>query len=412
MNYDVAIIGGGASGMLTSVLLKREAPDLKVAIFERNERVGKKLLATGNGRCNYTNQRVESYNFHSENKDFPMEVYSALDNIATIKLLKSIGIYPTFESDGRVFPLSLQGSSVLDILRFQMERLGVELVLSEKIDKVYKTKNFILEGTKKYRADNVVISTGGLAMPVSGSDGIGYRIAKEFSHNIISQTPTIVQLESDYKRRKELKGIRVNSTAYLYIDGNLVDEKSADILFMDYGLSGPAIMDLSREAIKNLDNNKKVEIKVNLIGLPYEEIYSIISERTRTFPGMDLRDFLIGIIDKKAINSVIDEISKDFSSDFIRSIEYNESFIEKLCNILYNFNINIVGYKGYKNAQATTGGIDTREIDSKTMESKLCKNLYFTGEVVDVDGDCGGYNLQWAWSSAYVCANAIINKRS
>lgn len=412
MNYDVAIIGGGASGMLTSVLLKREVPDLNVAIFERNDRVGKKLLATGNGRCNYTNERVESYNFHSENKDFPMEVYSALDNKATIKLLKSIGIYPAFESDGRVFPLSLQGSSVLDILRFQMERLGVEVVLSEKIDRVYKTKNFILEGTKKYRADNVVISTGGLAMPVTGSDGIGYRIAKEFSHNIISQTPAIVQLESDYKRRKELKGIRVNSTAYLYIDGKLVDEKSDDILFMDYGLSGPAIMDLSREAIKNLDKNKKVEIKVNLIGLPYEEIYSIISERTRTFPGMDLRDFLIGIIDKKAINSVIDEISKDFSSDFISSIEYNESFIEKLCNILYNFNINIVGYKGYKNAQATTGGIDTREIDSKTMESKLCKNLYFTGEVVDVDGDCGGYNLQWAWSSAYVCANAIINKRS
>lgn len=404
----VGIIGGGPSGMLLSILIKRERPNFSVMLFERNERVGKKLLATGNGRCNYTNVSVEKENFHSKNEDFPMKIISRFNNKDTIELLKTIGIYPISEADGRVFPLSLQGSSVLDFLRLAMERYKVDVILDEKINGVKKAKDgFLLRGSKNYEADLVVVATGGLALPSSGSDGIGYRIAKDFGHNIIKQGPTIVQLESNYSRIKELKGVRINTSATLYIDGKICDTKTGDVLFTDYGLSGPAIMDLSRKSIEALNNNKKVEIGINLVGIPKEEINFMISERTKNLAGLDLNNFLVGIVNKKLIQSIVKKLNIVYNKEIIKAVEYEKDFIYHLTNILADFTIKISGYKGFGFAQATTGGVDTEEINPNSLESLKVKGLYFIGEVLDVDGDCGGYNLQWAWSSAYIASQSI-----
>lgn len=399
---NIYIVGGGPSGMLLSILIKRKKPDYNVTILERNDRVGKKLLATGNGRCNYTNVSVKPENFHSSNEEFPMKIIKKLDNEKTIELLKTIGIYPIAESDGRVFPLSLQGSSVLDLLRIAMDNYGVERILGEKIDSVAKIgERFILQGENQYMADKVVIATGGLALPASGSDGIGYRIAKTFGHNIIDQYPTIVQLKSDYERMRALKGVRINTEATLYVEGQPVLTKRDDVLFTDYGLSGPAILDLSRKAIENLNKNKRVEIGINLIGIPKEEIEKMVSERVKNLDNITAEEFFIGIINKKLIQSLLNMVQLKGRN------KISESDIVKISDVLSDFRLNITGFKGFKDAQSTTGGVDTTELNEKTLESKLVSGLYFIGEVIDVDGDCGGYNLQWAWSSAYVVSQDL-----
>lgn len=407
----IGIIGGGPAGMLLSVLIKKQKPNFEVNLYERNERVGKKLLATGNGRCNYTNVSLEANNFHSENSDFPMEVVSKFNNQDAIELLKTLGIYPISEADGRVFPLSLQGSSVLDFLRLAMERYGVNVILEEKIDRVRKVgESFVLEGKKNYKADKVVVATGGMALPSSGSDGIGYRIAKDFGHRIIEPGPTIVQLESDYKRIKALKGVRINTWASLYIDKKKIDEKFADVLFTDYGLSGPAIMDLSRKSIAALNQNKKVEISINLIGLPKDEVKQMIKDRAENLEGISLENFLLGIVNKKLIISIVNQYKLLYNRNNEEQIRCNTDFVHAMTEILTDFRMNISGYKGFAFAQATTGGVDTREIDPRSLESKKVKGLYFIGEVLDVDGDCGGYNLQWAWSSSYIAAKNILER--
>lgn len=404
----ISVIGGGPSGMLLSIVVKKYRPDFTVRLFERNERVGKKLLATGNGRCNYTNISLKKENFHSENENFPMKIIDRFGYEDTIEFLKTLGIYPTVEKNGKVFPLSLQGSSVLDFLRFGMEKFGVEVVLEEKITYLKKNENsFILKGKNSYTSDIVVIATGGMAMPVSGSDGIGYRLGKELGHNVVDFGPTIVQLESDFKRIKELKGVRIDSNAKLYVNDQFIDEKFGDILFTDYGLSGPAILDLSRKSIEGLNNGKKVEIRVNLLGVTKEEIYKIISERVRNLEGIDFDKFFIGIVNKKLIKSIKDVLLLQYGHK--DTIINDDNFIKNLTNLLSDFKMNISGYKGFGNAQSTTGGIDTKEVNDN-LESTIVNGLYFIGEVLDVDGDCGGYNLQWAWSSAYIAALNIISK--
>lgn len=291
-----------------------------------------------------------------------------------------------------------------------MDKLGVDVVLNEKIDKVIKRGDrFLLNGSKKYESDILVIATGGLAMPSSGSDGIGYRLAKEFGHDIIDQYPTIVQLESDFYKMKSLKGVRIDTNASLYVEGEKVSTKSGDVLFTDYGLSGPAVLDLSRQAIQALKNDKKVEVGVNIVGINKEEIQSMIENRIKNLEGIEITSFFIGIIHKKLIQSVLNVIQFQLGTK-LTSIYHDDKLSKAIIKTLSDFRFNITGYKGFGNAQSTIGGVDTTEINEDSLESKLVKDLYFIGEVLDVDGDCGGYNLQWAWSSAFVAGSNINNK--
>lgn len=405
---NIYIIGGGASGMLCSILIKRENPSTNVTILERNDKVGKKLLVTGNGRCNYTNRSVKFENFHSSNSNFPMHIIEQLDGDATIELLKSIGIFPAEEKNGKLFPLSYQASTVQDMLRLHMELNGVNVITEEKIDKVINHKGkYKIIGNKEYIADSVIIATGGMALPSTGSDGIGYRIARELGHTIIEPQPTIVQLKSSYSRIKSLSGVRVDSSASIYVDDKFCGEKFGDVLFTDYGLSGPAILDLSRTAIKALNENKRVSIGVNLVGIDKYDLSSIISKKlhiANMHQSYGLNEILLGLVNKK-LHIPVSEILK---SKYIISNLQDRDILENIVDVLSDFRVDIVGYKGFGDAQATIGGVNTLEVDNKTLESKVSDNIYFIGEVLDVDGDCGGYNLQWAWSSAYVVAKNII----
>lgn len=395
--------------MLCSILIKRERPDFQVTILERNDKVGKKLLVTGNGRCNFSNREINKNNFHSSDGEFPMGIINQLDGKRTLELMESIGVFPSEEKNGKLFPLSYQASTVQDMLRLHMEMAGVNVITSEKIDSI-KSKNgkFLLKGSKgEYKSDVVVIATGGMALPSTGSDGIGYRLARELGHDIIEPQPTIVQLKSSYHRMKSLSGVRIDSSATIYVDGVKGEEKFGDVLFTDYGLSGPSILDLSREAVLSLQKNKKVSIGVNLVGLEKTVISSIISKKLKYLQNsyaLKMEEFLLGLVNKKLHIPVLEVLRNEYGITDLSP----RGLSEILTNVLSDFRMEIVGFKGFGDAQATIGGVSTENVSNETLESKQTRNLYFVGEILDVDGDCGGYNLQWAWSSAYVAAKNII----
>lgn len=403
MTNKVIVVGGGASGMMAAIVARKKGAE--VTLLERNDRVGKKLLTTGNGRCNYTNTSIshDNYieNFHSDNPKF---VYSALykfDLYQTIDFFEMLGITPYVE-DNKVFPNSLQASSMLDILRFEMENLGIELITEAYVVDIIKNKNFSvkLKDNRIYKADKVILATGGMAMPKSGSDGNGYSLAKTFGHSLIHTFPGLVQLNLEGNIFKQLKGIKFPGIARLISNKRTILEDSGDILFTDYGISGPPILQLSRTALLYIKDKKDIRLGISIItNRTQESLSKYLKQRFEILSDRNIQDALIGLINKRLIIPILKEINID--KDKIASQLRNDE-IDDLASILTSWEFEITGSQGWGQAQITAGGIDTRDIDDRTMESRLVEGLYLTGELLDVDGNCGGFNLQWAWSSGYV----------
>lgn len=400
MNNKVIVIGGGAAGMMASIMAKRNGAD--VTLLERNNRVGRKLLATGNGRCNYTNIYIDINNYHGKNPKFAYSPLSKFDMGRTIDFFESLGITPAVEEDGKVFPLSFQSSSVLDVLRFEMDHIGVELVTEAYVVDVYKNKEFVvkLEDGRIFKGEKLILATGGMAMPASGSDGNGYSLAKKFGHKIISPFPGLVQLKLEGNMFKQITGVKNVGIARLYHKNKLIIEDKGDILFTNYGISGPPILQISRTANKYLEANKEVELRVSIIHTKTEEeLKDYLKVRFELMPEKNIEEGLIGLINKKLILPILKAVNihKNKSLAHISNEE-----IDKLSKILTSWSFKVIGSQSWGHAQVTAGGVDTGEINSSTMESKLVKDLYIVGELLDIDGDCGGFNLQWAWSTGYL----------
>lgn len=404
----VIVVGGGAAGMMAAISARRKGAE--VSILERNPRVGKKILATGNGRCNYTNVFLDVKNYHGNNPKF---VYSSLSQFnveTTIDFFERLGITHVVEEKGKVFPLSFQASSVLDVLRYELEEIGVEILCDSYVKKIEKEKNvfrLILDDNRKIKADKVIIATGGNAMPSSGADGNGYAIAKKLGHKIISPFPGLVQLKLEGDFFKRIDGVKIVGIATLLHNKDVIGEDSGDILFTNYGISGPPILQLSRRALELLNKNKKPVLKVSIIsGKNREELSEYLKIRFTYMPKKTIEIGLIGLLNKRLIPVILSEAGID-NKKSVSQISNEE--IDALAEILTDWRFNIIGSKSFDFAQVTAGGIDTREIDGRTMESKIVNGLYFAGEIVDIDGDCGGFNLQWAWSSGYVAGlNAAL----
>lgn len=404
MNRKIVIVGGGASGMLAAIVAKNNGSD--VILIERNDRLGKKLLATGNGRCNYTNIYLTIDNYSGKNPKFAYSALSSLDSYMTIDYFERLGITPAIENNGKVFPQSFQSSSVLDILRLELDRLDVKVELNTFVKDIMKENDkFIIKtDNKNYTADKVILATGGNAMPISGSDGNGYSICKKLNHKIIKPLPGLVQLNLQPKGKlfKQIKGVKVPGKVALYINDEFIKEDSGDVLFTDYGISGPPILQLSSKALIELDNKKDVTLRVSLI-LNQEEnkLIDYLVERFMILKNRTVFEGLIGLINKKLIRPILEEvgINPDKNTDNLSKDE-----IIKLAKIILSWEFKVIGSQGFKHAQVTSGGVDTEEIDPKSMESKLVDGLYIVGELLDINGDCGGFNLQWAWSTAYVSA--------
>lgn len=410
MKHELIVIGGGASGVAAAINAKDMGLD--VAIVEAKDRICKKLLVTGNGRCNITNNKINPCRYHSENASFVKETLEAFTLNDTINFFKSLGLPLITLEEGKMYPMSLQASSVIDILRLALEERDIPVYLNSKINNIKKLKNgFNLETSdnRVFNCKKIILSTGGKSAVSTGSDGSGYTLSKALGHSIVKQLPALIQLKLDNKNLKALAGVKFNGYASIFIKDKLIKTEFGEILFTDYGISGPPILQLSRTASSYLNKNCKVSLTVDM--LPYikkEHIKEFLENHWAQFSYRSVYNSLIGIIHKKIISTLL----KEASVADIHKPSYQLTWNEKECiiSLLKSWTFNVSGTNSFDSAQVTCGGINTLEVNSSTLESKIVPNLYFCGEVLDVDGDCGGFNLQWAWSSAFIASKSAREK--
>jgi len=413
VSTEVVIIGGGASGLFAALACFDMG--MKVLVLEGENRIAKKILTTGNGRCNLSNLNIKMPfdTFHSQNTSFFQSVLNQFTTEDTINLLNLYGLPLLTLDKGKMYPKSLQASSVVDTLLLNLEERGIPIYLNCKVTGISKQNNdFIIETTHIdhpiFKASKVLIACGGSAAPNTGSDGSIYQILEKLGHHIIKPLPTIVQLKLNYKHLKAVSGVRFDALAQVIVNKEIKRKEYDEVLFTDYGISGPAILQLSRYASIGLDQNLDVIISLDLFSNQSQrEVGEYFDARFALFGYRSILQSLIGEVHKKLIPILLKDSGIDDIHRTCDSLTYQEkvSFYQTLKN--WSFICN--GTNGFKNAQATIGGVDTKEVDEDSLESKLLKGLYFSGEVLDVDGDCGGYNLQWAWSSGYVAGKKMSN---
>lgn len=413
MEKQISIIGGGAAGLVAAIVAARNGSN--VVIYERMNRVGKKILATGNGRCNMTNINLTADNLsciHGKNKEFASNILKRFTVEDTINFFEVLGIAHKVEDGGKVFPMSNQAGSVLDVLRYEIEKLGVQVIYDVEIEEIIQNKNkFILKDINgaEYECDKVIISTGGKSNPNLGSNGSGYELTKKLGHSIIKPFPALVQLKLESPFLKSVKGVKFDGQASIIVNNEVLRTEEGEILFTDYGISGPPILQLSRKAIESLECKKNPTIKVDMFpNHTYEELLDLISLRLSYQYDRPLDFSFIGLINKKLIPIILKEAN-------IRNIkrlcyETSNKEIEKIVRLLKDWQFKIVGSQSWKHSQVTAGGVDLSQVNSETLESELIPGIYIAGELLDIDGDCGGFNLQWAWSSGYVAGTEAAVK--
>ncbi|NMA99954.1 MAG: NAD(P)/FAD-dependent oxidoreductase [Firmicutes bacterium] len=406
----VIVVGGGASGMMAALTARYNGAD--VTILERNPRVGKKILATGNGRCNYTNVNANIKHYNGKNPDFIYGAMSVFDVSKTIGFFEKLGLSPRVEEGGKVFPMSNQASSVLDVLLYELNKLGVNIVCDSYVKELRKTKKGFrleVEDGRIFEGDRVILACGGKAMPSSGSDGNGYELAKKLGHEIVDIFPALVQLKLEGDFFKQIEGVKIVGTAEILSRNNPLIKDRGDILFANYGVSGPPILQISRKAQELIKSNKEAILKISIIdNMTQKELNSFLEKRFKNMPEKSLDFSLVGFVNKRLIRVLLKQAGiKDLKKTVSKLTEDERHRISK---ILTDWRFKITGTKSWPSAQVTAGGVGTDQIDPFTMESALVKGLYFSGEILDIDGACGGFNLQWAWSSGYLAGISAARK--
>ena len=311
-----------------------------------------------------------------------------------------------------MYPLSLQASSVLDIFRMAMEDRNIPLYLDSKVKDIKKTtKGFkiITDSMETYECEKLILCCGGKSAPNTGSDGSGFSLAKTLNHDIINPVPALVQLKLKYNNLKALSGVKFNGFSEIFIDKTSIRKEFGEILFTDYGISGPPILQLSRIASYALSEGKSVSLTIDMIpDLNKDELIEFLENHWGTFNYRSVLNSFVGLINKKVIPILLKEASISNIHKPCYELDWNEK--QKIFDLLKNWTFEVCDTNSFKNSQVTAGGVNTNQINPITLESKIVKNLYFAGELLDVDGDCGGFNLQWAWSSGFIAGkNAAEN---
>ena len=405
----VGIIGAGASGVFAALILKQNYID--TTVIERNANALKKIYATGNGRCNFTNRNVSYKNYHGENPKFTISAIKKFDNYDVIEFFNDMGIPEVELENGKIFPKSLQASSIVKQMMCLANHLEVEFIFDSFVDDVRKYRDVfeVKSNDSIYKFDYLVVACGSKAYKKSGSDGNGYILMKKFGHNIVKTHPGIVQLRLNGDSFKKMSGTKFKANAKLVVDDKEVFEFYHDVLFTDYGISGPTILQLSGEAIRAKNKGLDVKIRIDTVDLDENKLYEHLIYIISLNYYKKIKELLVGLINDNLIEEVLNQAGINYD---INVCELSKEEIYKLAHTLKNLEFSVSGYKDEDSGQITCGGVDTDEINPSTMESKKIKNLYIIGEIMDVDGDCGGYNLQWAFSSAYSCAMSIIKKEN
>ena len=389
----VGIIGGGASGM-AAALAAAQYPNTQVILLERQSRVGRKLGATGNGRCNLTNLHAEASAYHGENPAFAAPALERYPVEETLNWFRALGLLTVAEDSGRVYPYSDQANSVVDVLRFALEKPNIQQKLGFEVEKIKKLpEGFqILGREESLVVDRLIIACGGLAGTKLGGSMSGYQLLRSMGHHCTRLRPTLVQLKTSWAGVAGLKGVRANCRAAIYHDGVLHRESTGEIQFTEFGLSGPVMFEISRDACQGSG-----EWICDLDFLPQWEEKELLHELLRRQgTALPASELFTGILHNR-LGRVLTQAAGISPQRLISELSREQ--LQEAAAQVKHFEVCLTEPLGMDAAQVTAGGICTSEFDETTMESRHVPGLFACGEVLDIDGDCGGYNLQWAWSS-------------
>ncbi len=391
---DIIVIGAGASGMMAALTASENSRN-RVILLERQARPARKLLATGNGRCNLTNLNLNEQFFHTET---PALLYAlrAFDERQTLTWFSRLGLVTVAEDTGRVYPFSDSANSVADVLRFALEHAGVEMLCGEEVMAITRSKKgFTVQTTSgSRRADRVIVACGGQAGAKLGGTKDGINLLRSLGHSATPISPSLVQLKTEDKWVKSLKGVRTDADVLLVAGSTVLAQSGGEVQFTEYGVSGPAIFEISREAAKNTG---RCTVLLDLMPLmDYAALEALLFERKQRMPSLTLENLLTGILHNRLGRTVVRYAGFDFTTPLAA---LTDTDIAKITTAIKSFELPVTGTMGFDNAQVTAGGAAGDQFDPETLESRIVPGLYACGEVLDVDGDCGGYNLQWAWSS-------------
>ena len=405
----IAVIGGGASGMMAAITAARLGAN--VTVLEHTARVGKKILSTGNGKCNFTNQYLSKDDYNGDHPSFAEPALSKFDAVSAVHFFEECGMPADSKRDGYFYPHTGQASTVLNTLRLQMEVHRIRVKTECYIDRIQKSKDGqfqLICGRDTFVFDKIILACGGNAAPSTGSDGSGYGLAKSFGHKIVKPMPVLTYLKSKESFLKELAGVRAGAKVSLFVENKLVQTEVGELQLNKDNVSGIPVFQLSHAAIRALDEKKQVSVTVDF--LPETEEKDLFEKFDRhlsvTYPEVPVTDILAGIVHKKVGVAILRRCRIPFEKTMQ---ELSKKEMSRIVSMVKEFMITVNGFPGFEAAQATMGGVDTVQIDPNTMMSRKIDGLYFAGEIIDIDGRCGGYNLQWAWSSGYVagCHSAI-----
>ena len=407
----VAVIGGGAAGMMAAIEAARAGAI--VTLIEKNPQLGKKLATTGNGRCNYTNLDMEDRiggKFRGFHPEFAAPALNALPPEAVLDWFRAIGVEPRFRGS-YVYPNSDQASAVVDALREELHRLSVKVHYNAEVKSVQRIDTdagyFMIQCTDAVvKADRVILAAGSKAAPKTGSNGDGYFIARKLGHTIVPYVPALCGIRCAGDAFRALAGIRTEATLELVIDGHSVDREAGELQLVDYGISGIPVFQLSRYAAYALQEGKKAAVYINFLpGFtdeaedPRECALRLYRQRQQRLVGRKMESFFTGLLHQKLGQLLLRMASV---RPELPVSELSEKQLRSLASLSVRFKAECVEMNGFLQAQVVAGGVDTTEVDPGTMASRLVPGLYFAGEVLDIDGICGGYNLQWAWASGFV----------
>ena len=397
----VLVIGGGAAGMMAALTAAENGH--AVTLLERQGRVGRKLMATGNGRCNLTNHHVSPAHYHGETPDFCRHALAAFDVGSTLLYFAGLGLLTSAEDSGRVYPFSNMAGSVLDVLRFALENSGIDLRTGCVVTGIKKKGNTFLvrtESGEEFTADRVILAAGGAAGGKVGGVMDGYQLAKGLGHHRTALYPSLVQIRTDPTYPRALKGVKAEAAVTIRRGGEVLAQNRGEVLFTEYGVSGPVIFDISRTAATGGDG-----LTVTLDLFPDwapREALDWLRQRRQSAGDREAGTLLTGALHSRLGQMVCK--AAGFTNQ--RAADLSDGDLRRIAAQAKGFALPITGVCGFDQAQVTAGGLRCGEFDPHTMESRLVPGFYACGEVLDIDGDCGGYNLQWAWSSGHAAGAA------
>lgn len=399
----VGIIGAGASGM-TAALAAAENPNASVILMERQSRVGRKLQATGNGRCNLSNIYAKDRGYNGQRPEFVLPAICNFDPDMTLAWFQALGLYTVIEPSGKVYPYSDQANSVVDILRLNLNKPNITLKLGFEAIKIQKTDSgfLVTSPEESIACDRLIVACGGLAGSKLGGSMSGYKLLNKLGHKTTKLRPSLVQIKTDWAGITALKGVRANCHVQILKDGKLFRESIGELQLTEQGISGPVVFEISRDVCWGGG-----EWTAQLDFLPDrsgEELLQELNKRRQT--DLPMEELLTGILHNR-LGRVLTKTAGVQGKKLAKELSDREA--EDVCNGVKSLQITLTEPLGMDSAQVTAGGVLTEQFDENTMESRLVPGLYACGEVLDIDGDCGGFNLQWAWSSGR-CAGLHAGK--